>query len=181
MEEIGGRIRALRKERGHTLGELAARVGCSPSFISQVERGKVSPSIATLKKITAVLNATIVDLFVRPAGSEPVVTHKNERIEITQKQWKAKVHLLVQETHGKRMQPFYTVIKPGGGAPELYSHQGEEFGLVLKGELEINLNGVIYRVGENDSFYYSSHIPHSWTNPTDGETVVVWVVSPPSW
>ncbi len=181
MEEIGQKIRALRKERGLTLKQLAALANCSPSFISQVERGKVSPSIATLKQIASALKVNIVDFFLSPDGFEPVVMREDERVEISMPRWKAKIYLLVRGTRGKKMQPFYTIIEPGGGSRGLYSHEGEEFGLVLKGELEIDLNGVKHRVKEGESFYYSSQIPHSWTNPTDQETVVVWVVSPPTW
>lgn len=181
MEEIGQKIRTLRKERGLTLRQLAKAARCSPSFISQVERGKTSPSIATLKQIASALRVNIVDFFISPDGFEQVVTREDERVEISMRRWKAKIHMLIRSTRGKRMQPFYTVIQPGGGSTGLYNHEGEEFGIVLKGELEINLNGVKYRVKEGESFYYSSQIPHSWTNPTDQETVVVWVVSPPSW
>ncbi|MBW2038128.1 MAG: helix-turn-helix transcriptional regulator [Deltaproteobacteria bacterium] len=164
-----------------TLKELAQRVNCSPSFISQVERGKVSPSIATLKHVANVLRVNIVDFFLPPNNSESVVMREGERVEISIKRWKAKINLLVKSTQGKRMQPFYTVIKPGGGALGLYNHEGEEFGIVLKGVLEINLDGTRYQIKENESFYYSSQIPHSWINPTNEETVVVWVVSPPTW
>ena len=181
MEEIGQKIRALRRERGFTLKQLASLANCSPSFISQVERGKASPSIATLKQIASALKVNIVDFFLSSDGFEPVVMPRDERVEITLPRWKAKIYLLVRDTKGKKIQPFYTIIEPGGGSRGLYSHEGEEFGLVLRGELEINLNGVRHRVKEGESFYYSSTIPHSWSNPTDQETVVVWVVSPPTW
>lgn len=182
MYELGDKIRKVRKEKGLTLEKVAKNVGCSLSFVSQVERGKVSPSITSLKQIANALEVNIVDFFL-PSGNpaEPVVMKEADRIEISMKRWKAKINLLVKNIQGKRMQPFYTVIQPGGGALGLYQHEGEEFGIVLKGELEINLNGTIYRVKQNESFYYSSHIPHSWVNPTNRETTVVWVVSPPSW
>ncbi|MDH5696335.1 MAG: helix-turn-helix domain-containing protein [Dehalococcoidia bacterium] len=179
--ELGQKIRQVRKEKGLTLEKVATSVGCSPSFVSQVERGKVSPSITTLKHIANVLGVNIVDFFLPSEDADPVVTRAGDRIEISMKRWKAKINLLVRSTQGKRMQPFYTVIQPGGGAVGLYRHEGEEFGIVLKGELEINLSGTICRVKENESFYYSSQIPHSWINPTTKETIVVWVVSPPSW
>ena len=181
MVELGQKINEVRKERGLTLMQVASKVGCSPSFLSQVERGKVSPSITTLKHIANALQVNIVDFFLSSSSTDPVVTRENDRVEISMKRWKAQINLLVRNTQGKRMQPFYTIIQPGGGAMGFYSHEGEEFGIVLKGELEINLNGTIYRVKENESFYYSSQIPHGWTNPTDKVTVVVWVVSPPSW
>lgn len=182
MDELGDKVRRARKERGLTLVEVARSAGCSPSFISGVERGKVSPSITTLKRIANALGATIVDFFMpSDHNAEPVITRESDRIEISMKRWKAKINLLVRSTQGKRMQPFYTVIKPGGGAVDLYSHEGEEFGIVLKGELDINLNGIIHRVKQNESFYYSSQIPHGWVNPIKKETIVIWVVSPPSW
>ncbi len=181
MEDIGSKIRELRKDKGLTVTELAKSVGCSPSFISQLERGKVSPSIATLKKITDALGINIVDLFLPTNHREPVVLREHERIETSLKKWRVKVQLLVRSTEGKKMQPFYTIIEPGGGATKPYTHYGEEFGIVLKGELELNLNGRVYRVKENESFYFSSHIPHSWRNVSKGETVVIWVVSPPTW
>ena len=182
MDELGEKIRKARKEKGLTLVEVARSAGCSASFVSGVERGRVSPSIATLKQIANALGATIVDFFMPSSkDAEPVVMQEADRIEISMKRWKAKINLLVKSTQGKRMQPFYTVIQPGGGAAGLYRHEGEEFGIVLKGEVEINLNGAIYRVKQNESFYYPSQIPHSWVNPTNKETIVVWVVSPPSW
>jgi quercetin dioxygenase-like cupin family protein len=78
------------------------------------------------------------------------------------------------------MQPFYTTIEPGGGSKGSYSHIGEECGIVLKGMLEINLNGKAYRLKKNESFYFSSQEPHSWSNPSKKKTVVIWVVSPPT-
>lgn len=182
MDELGEKIRGARKEKGLTLMEVARSAGCSASFISGVERGKVSPSITTLKRVANALGVNIVDFFT-PSGNpaEPVVMREGDRIGISMKRWKAKINLLVRSTHGKRMSPFYTVIQPRGGAAGLYSHKGEEFGIVLKGELEVNLNNTIYKVKENESFYYSSQIPHGWINPTNGETIVIWVVSPPSW
>ena len=182
MDKLGEKIREARKKRGLTLAEVAGSVGCSLSFVSGVERGKVSPSITTLKRIADALEVNIVDFFM-PSNdpAEPIVMRESDRIGISMKRWKAKINLLVKSTHGKRMSPFYTVIQPGGGAIGSYRHEGEEFGIVLKGELEINLNGTIHRIKENESFYYSSQIPHGWVNPTNKETIVVWVVSPPSW
>ncbi len=178
--ELGQHVRKIRKESGLTLEQVARSAGCSPSFVSQVEQGKASPSIATLKKIANVLHVNIVDFFLSSGDANDVVTREDERVNISLKRWRAKINLLVKSTQGKRMQPFYTVIQPGGGAPGFYSHEGEEFGIVLKGELDIDLNGTNYRVKENESFYYSSQIPHGWINSTDEETIVVWVVSPPT-
>ncbi len=178
--EIGQRIKSRRLGSQLTLKQLSLLVGCSDAYLSQVENGKASPSIATLKKIADALKTKITDFFIESEGEEPVVLSPSQRKILTLERWNARIEALVSNSKDKRMQAFHTTIQPGGGSHGLYSHMGEEFGIVLKGELEIDLNGVIYTVKENESFYYSSVEPHSWINRSEQETVVVWVVSPPT-
>jgi quercetin dioxygenase-like cupin family protein len=84
------------------------------------------------------------------------VIKEGERININFRKGDAKIQMLVRNIQNKRMQPFYTTIEPGGGSKGSYSHFGEEFGIVLRGELEVNLNGKPYRVKRNESFYFIS-------------------------
>eukprot|EP01022_Parablepharisma_sp_SALTPOND_P029012 TRINITY_DN72303_c0_g1_i1.p2 TRINITY_DN72303_c0_g1~~TRINITY_DN72303_c0_g1_i1.p2 ORF type:complete len:100 (+),score=26.41 TRINITY_DN72303_c0_g1_i1:313-612(+) len=88
---------------------------------------------------------------------------------------------MVRLVKHRSMQPFYTVIQPGGGTREDYHHVGEEFGLVLEGELTLRLGEDVYQVPADSSFYYSSTQPHAWTNEAEVPCRVVWVVTPPSW
>lgn len=178
--DIGLRIKALRQASHLTLKQLAEEVGCSDAYLSQIENGRVSPSISSLKKIATALRTKITDFFVEFQDDEPVVLSPDDRVTLSLERWNARIQSLVRNPRNKRMHPFFTTIQPGGGSHGLYSHVGEEFGIVLKGELEITLNDTVYRVAENESFYYNSSEPHSWTNPTDGQTTVVWVISPPS-
>jgi transcriptional regulator with XRE-family HTH domain len=163
-----------------TLKQLAEKAGCSDAYISQIENGKVSPSIASLKKIAEALKTKITDFFVEVQDDEPVVLRIDKRQTIELERWNAKIQSLVLNHKNKRMHPFFTRIQPGGGSHGSYSHVGEEFGIVLKGQLEIELNGVSHLVNENESFYYSSAVEHTWTNPGTTETVLVWVISPPT-
>ena len=178
--KIGLRIKAHRQSNHLTLKQLAEKVGCTDAYLSQIENGRVSPSIASLKKIANALHSKITDFFVESEDDDPVVLPPDKRIRLSLERWNAEIQSLVVNPKNKRMHPFYTTIQPGGGSHGLYSHVGEEFGLVLKGELEIDLDGTVHRVRESESFYYNSSQPHSWTNPGDGETVVVWVISPPT-
>jgi transcriptional regulator with XRE-family HTH domain len=178
--EIGPRIKAHRQSNHLTLKQLAEKVGCTDAYLSQIENGRVSPSIASLKKIADALQSKITDFFVESEDDDPVVLSPGKRIRLSLDRWNAEIQSLVMNPKNKRMHPFYTTIQPGGGSHGLYSHVGEEFGLVLRGELEIDLDGTIHRVKENESFYYNSSQPHSWTNPGDVETIVVWVISPPT-
>ncbi len=177
---IGGRIKTHRQNNHLTLKQLAEKVGCTDAYLSQIENGRVSPSIASLKRIADALQTKITDFFVEVEDDEPVVLRPDKRVTISLDRWNATIQSLVVNHKNKRMHPFFTTIQPGGGSHGLYSHVGEEFGIVLKGQLEIELDGTTYLVKENESFYYNSSQPHSWTNSGDVETVVVWVISPPT-
>jgi transcriptional regulator with XRE-family HTH domain len=182
MEEIGRKLKAYRLANRMTLKQLANEAGCTDAYLSQLERGLANPSITILKKVASALRMKVVDFFIEPETAEnDVVMRERERVNINFKEGEAKIQMLVRNIRDKRMQPFYTTIEPGGGSKGSYSHIGEEFGIVLQGELEINLNGALYRLRKNESFYFSSQTPHSWGNPSKKRTVVIWVVSPPTW
>jgi transcriptional regulator with XRE-family HTH domain len=178
--DIGQRIKSHRRSNHLTLKQLAEKVGCTDAYLSQIENGRVSPSIASLKRIASALQSKITDFFVEGQDDDPVVLKQDQRITLSLDRWNAEIQSLVVNPKNKRMHPFYTTIQPGGGSHGLYSHVGEEFGIVIRGELEIDLDGTLHLVKENESFYYNSSQPHSWTNPGNIDTVVVWVISPPT-
>jgi len=181
MKEIAEKLKAFRSANRMTLKQLAAKAGCTDAYLSQLERGRANPSIMILKKIASALQMKVVDFFLEPEVNENgIVVKEEERVNINFKRGDAKIQMLVRNIQNKRMQPFYTTIEPGGGSKGSYSHIGEEFGIVLQGELEVNLNGKSYRVKKNESFYFSSQEPHSWSNPGKNKTLVIWVVSPPT-
>jgi transcriptional regulator with XRE-family HTH domain len=181
MRELGEKVKALRLANRMTLKQLAGKAGCTDAYLSQLERGRANPSIMILKKIASALEMKVVDFFLEPETIENgVVCKEGERVKIRFKRGVAKIQMLVRNIQNKRMQPFYTTIDPGGGSKGSYSHIGEEFGIVLQGELEVNLSGKPYRVKKNESFYFSSQEPHSWSNPGKRKVVVIWVVSPPT-
>ncbi len=181
MERIGKKIKTIRLANRMTLKQLACKADCTDAYLSQLERGRANPSIMILKNIASALGLKIVDFFLEPEVEENgVILQERERVNINFRRGNAKIQMLVRDIRNKRMQPFYNVIKSGGGSKGSYSHIGEEFGIVLEGELEINLNGKPYRMKKNDSFYFSSHNPHGWRNPGKKKTVVIWVTSPPT-
>ena len=181
MDEIARRLKTFRLANRMTLKQLAQRAGCTDAYLSQLERGLANPSIMILKKIASALQIKVVDFFLEAEIEEnDVVVKEEERINIDFKEGDAKIQMLVRAIKSKRMQPFYTTLEPGGGSKGSYSHIGEEFGIVLRGKLEITLNGKSYTVKKNESFYFKSQEPHSWTNPGKTKTVVIWVVSPPT-
>jgi transcriptional regulator with XRE-family HTH domain len=181
MKEIAEKLKTFRLANRMTLKQLANKAGCTDAYLSQLERGLANPTVMILKKIASALQVQVVDFFLEPKNEEnEVVLKEKERVNIKLARGNPKIQMLVRNIRNKRMQPFYTTIEPGGGSKGSYSHIGEECGIVLKGMLEINLNGKAYRLKKNESFYFSSQEPHSWSNPGKKKTVVIWVVSPPT-
>ena len=71
------------------------------------------------------------------------------------------------------------VSDPGGSTgDDLYSHQGEEAGLVLQGRIELQIGAEHFQLEAGDSFSFPSHLPHRYANPGSEEAVIVWANAP---
>lgn len=180
MEHIGSKLRELRKARKLSLKQLAGRSGCSTSYLSMVENGKVDPGISRLKKIADALRVTIVDLFQENHNSK-VVIQKHERVQAEFSKSKTRIEMLVPKVANRQIDARLAIISPGGSSNGDYSHPGEEFGLVLKGTLELTIGGVIYQLKEEDTFYFSSTQNHRFENTGTEDSIIVWVNHPASW
>ncbi len=181
-KEIGQKLKGLRKINGLTLKEVAALAGCTDAALSKIERGEVTPTIALLKKAVNVLGTTLSDfLTIETSTPESVVMRKHERIRMHFPTENINSYQLVRYVKEKQMQPLYEIIKPGGGSKGTYSHEGEEFGLVLEGELELTVDGVSYQIKEGDSFYFKSNRLHAFENKSDMDVKVIWIITPPTY
>lgn len=178
---LGSQLRTLRKKKGLSLEKLSRLAGCSLSYLSLVENGKVDPSISRLKRIANALDITIIDLF-QSHSSQEIVIRKKNRIYGEFTHSKTAIEILVPPLPvNKKMDARLATIHPGGGSKGDYYHPGEEFGLVLKGKLELTVDGIPYQLEEGDSFYFDSTRRHCFQNLASEDTLVVWVNHPPSW
>ncbi|MFZ0563378.1 MAG: cupin domain-containing protein [Terriglobales bacterium] len=176
ISSIGPRLRRLRTQRGVGLAEVAAAAGISVGFLSALERSQMSASVGTLRRLARYYRTNILDFFdatelntrlVRPPKRKVLEAGPGVRMELLA--WGNKV-----------MEPHLFRIKPHAGSGESYAHEGEEFLFVLRGELQIALDGEEYHLKRGDSFYFESATPHRWTNPGRGETWLLWVNTPPT-
>ena len=181
MLSIGIKIKEWRNERGVTLQQLADMTGLTAGYISQVENNKASPSISTLRTIAQEMGTRFIDFFSDELLDDPIVTTKPQWTKIYMPGWDADVRQLLRNLATKRMQPFYTVIPPGGCSQDSYAHSGEEFGFVIEGTLTLKVGEEVYNLETNSAFYYSSMLLHHWKNEGTEPCRLVWVVSPPSW
>jgi transcriptional regulator with XRE-family HTH domain len=178
--DLGARIRALRIARGATLRQLAAQAGVTESFLSQVERGVASPSIASLQRLARALGQSIAELFAADE-SAGIVVRVRERRRIVYQGLGAVDELLTRATDG-RLQVIMSTIEPGGGTgDEAYTHDSdEEVVVVLEGVLDLWVGPEHYRLQTGDAVTHSSRIPHRNTNPGPGVARVLFCITPPS-
>lgn len=180
VDQLSKRLRDLRKAHDMSLRDLADKVGCSPSYLSMVENAKIDPSISRLKRIAEGLGTTIRGLFEDEVRSN-VIIRKSDRQHADFPAAKLRIEMLVPQLPQKLMDARLAIIAPGGGSDGDYQHPGEEFGLIIKGEMELIIQGDKYLLTEGDSFYFPSPYNHSFRNRSKEEVVVVWVNCPPSW
>jgi DNA-binding transcriptional MerR regulator len=178
QEVDGGRLRALRRERGLSLAEASRRSGLSTSLISGIERAALGASVSALQRLTATYGATMLELF---AGREP-------RGRLVRPEQRAVLQLAGSEVRieqlavgAAQLEPQLFVLKAGATSDGAYAHEGEEFLFVLSGMLRVWLGDAEhYQLGEGDALSFPSTLPHRWRNEASGETRLLWINTPPT-
>jgi transcriptional regulator with XRE-family HTH domain len=173
-QRVGDLVRSLRTQQHLSLRTLAARAGFSPSFISQVERGQASPSIASLERIANVLGVTLGSFF-RPVRS-PAVIRAADRAALVSAWSRAELATLGPTGPDRTLEPMMIRLAPGGqssGRP--FAHEGEEFAIVFEGEVLLTLGETMHRLGRGDAATFPAATPHRWENVTDQPAQIVVV------
>jgi DNA-binding transcriptional MerR regulator/quercetin dioxygenase-like cupin family protein len=173
---VGVHLRQMRTKRGLSLAQVAKEIGISTGFLSALERSRMTASVATLRKLARFYKSNILAFFDPTESASPLVS--SDKRKILQTGQGVRMELLAWGN--TVMEPHLFRIAPNCGSGESYSHEGEEFLYVMKGELHISLAGEEYQLKEGDSFYFESSTAHRWKNPGKKETCVLWVNTPPT-
>jgi transcriptional regulator with XRE-family HTH domain len=153
QQAVGEHIRRLRLGLGFSLRELAARTDFTASFISQVENGRVSPSIGSMEKIAAALQVTMGEFFAAAAqGESGVVIRRNERPALSSGWSAADIEALSPMAPDRRLEPTLVTLGPGGrSGKHPYAHRNEEFAYVLQGAITLTLGPEVHALGAGDA------------------------------
>ncbi|MDT0158529.1 cupin domain-containing protein [Microbacterium sp. ARD32] len=190
---VGERVRAVRRSAGLTVRELARRIGVSASHVSQVERGIGAFSVPALYAVASELGVSmneLLDASPRPsatAAAGPESTRLQDLVVdgIVQR---ADAHPSIQLSSGPRWSrltavgepesEFLEVVyAPGTAAPEDHIHHaGREFGIVISGQLNVEVGGAATVLQPGDSIVFDSPIPHRFWNDGDVEVRAIWFV-----
>jgi len=173
---IGLRLRQLRLSRNLSLANVAKAAGISVGFLSAIERSQMSASISTLRRLARFYKTNILD-FHDPAESKSRLVRPKSR-KVLEAGPGVRMELLAWGN--TVMEPHLFRIAPNAGSGESYTHEGEEFLMVMRGQLQLALAGQEYHLKVGDSFYFESATPHRWKNPGRSETWVLWVNTPPT-
>lgn len=179
---LGNAIRAHRKKAGLTLLELANLSDFSISYLSQIERNLLTPTIATLRRLADALDVPAGQLMLKDASqpNSPVaVVRRNERKHLAFPGSNIHYELLTPDMR-RRASLLWIEAPPGSESGPLFSHEGEDGVVVLKGTIEVEVGSVWHRLAKGDSIYFNASIPHRWRNNERDVAEAIWLSTPPS-
>jgi transcriptional regulator with XRE-family HTH domain len=186
--DLGPRLRAIRIARGVGLRELARRLDLSPSSISQIETGKIRPSVRTLYALASEFGVTVDEiLFDEPPAQDTGAAPAVEPRLLVQR---ADDRPAIQLNSGVRWERLMfwgdedvefleAIYEPGGASsPDdaLVRHNGHEFGHVLSGTLRVIVGFDEYVLGPGDTNTFPSSTPHRLANDGPETVRAIWVV-----
>lgn len=167
--EIGRRLRALRAERGLSLRQLARLIEASPSLLSQIENGKVTPSVDTLIELARSLGTPVAAFFGDAAAAETLgqpnawLVRATDRQRITLEHGITWENLLPHEERGLRFMEIH--YPPGAHSGDhMLRHPGRDLFVVLAGEMTFRLGFAEHRLGAGDSISFADFEPHQLRN-----------------
>jgi transcriptional regulator with XRE-family HTH domain len=171
--KLGSKLKRLRLARGYTQEELADRCDLSRSFISQLESDKVSPSVETLERILRVLGTDLKHFF--SDEQKKIIFKKDERVPVYDLPKGVNIEILMDAVEDKELDAKIVELEPGAQTEQEGYHDGDEFGYVIEGSVDIYIDGKRYRANEGDCFYYSGDCVHYMRNPGKEKAKILWI------
>jgi len=181
---IGTRLRHARLMRGSRMKDVADAAGCSESLVSKIENNKLNPSLQVLNKLCSVLKIDLADLFNSQNEDYPVVTRAGQRSVIEVDPLRRGHGILMERVipyaKGHLLQSNIHVVAPGGSSFGLISHEGEEVGYLIAGEIELFVGDKAYQLSAGDTFCFRSEVGHGYSNRSTAEARILFVNTPPT-
>lgn len=166
-EQLGKRIAEYRERQSLTHEDLAERTGLESEFLRAVEEEDLYPSLGPLLKISSALGVRLGTLLDDQITSDPLIVRRDERTQqfTTHRGAEAPPEVvfysLGRGKSDRHMEPFFVELLPESGLDrKLSSHEGEEFIMVLSGQVELVYGRETYSLGPGDTLYYNSVVPH---------------------
>jgi transcriptional regulator with XRE-family HTH domain len=177
QQQVGQHVRRLREQARLSVRALAARTDFSPSFISQLENGQVSPSIHSMEKIANVLGVSLGGFFAALGpGEGGLILRRGDREAIPSSWSSAQIESLGRTSAQRRLDPLLISLAPGGrSGKHPVAHRAEEFGIVLKGRVHLRIGPDQHVLSVGDSVTLLPGELRLWVNESRGPCQVLIV------
>jgi transcriptional regulator with XRE-family HTH domain len=179
--EVAARLQYIRKKNGLSQRELAKRAGVTNGTISLIEQNRVSPSVGSLKKLLECIPMSLAEFFTFDLDENKCVVFNggtlpnlgNETIQFL---------LVGSGVKDRNMCIMREVYEPHADTgPEVLEHAGQEGGVVVRGEIELTVDGQSWVLRPGDAYYFESKLAHRFRNLSESEPCeIVSANSPPS-
>jgi len=177
---LGADLRALRKARGLTLSELAAQLGRSVGWMSQVERDKSEPALDDLRQIARALDVSVSSLFRAKATDESeigIVVRSGARRPIGSRE-AGLVEELLSPDLTDDFEMVHSTFEPGSAMSVPVTRPTQEVAYVVSGRLQLWVGDTQFDIAAGDSFRIRGE-PYRWANPYNQPCIAIWVIAPP--
>lgn len=177
--EIGKKLKKLRLAKKMTLKDIAEKVGCSIALMSQVENNNVSPPIATLAKLSKILDFKLSSLFDNGEEEKYEIVRKGATknysrfIPLRNQKFPHYHESNFRVMQNKKMTPYLIKLTGDTLNTSNYSHEGESFIYVLKGQFELFLESRRITLKEGDSVYFDTSLEHRYHCRTGLEATIL--------
>lgn len=177
-QKIGPELKRLRESAGMSLRMLAEQTGFSASFISQVENGQASPSIASLGKIAAVLRVSLADFFTGSAEVGVTIIRASARPMFRSWWSRGRVDAVTPVGASQSIDVILVTLEGGGSSGKRPAGiNAEQIALVFDGQIDLETEDQTAQLQRGDSAFIPAHTPHRWAN-SGTEAAQVLLVSP---
>ena len=177
-DPLGRRIKRLRIERGLTLKDLESRGGISATHVSEIERGKASPTVGALGRIALALGVRPALLVPGSGLPDMQVVRAAEREATSLKRGTLHVAPLTGPTHGARLGAHRMTLAVSDEDALTHRHEGEECVTVLAGSVEISIGEESWVLQAGDALHFRAHLTHSYKNAGKVPAVMITASQP---
>ncbi|MCA0935477.1 cupin domain-containing protein [Vibrio alginolyticus] len=178
--DVGKQLKTIRTMRGLSQRELAKRSGVTNSMISQIEQNLVNPSVGSLKKILDAIPISMGEFFTLDVEAKDDIFFSPEQMADLG-DGKISLMLVGAKREGRKLAILHEVYPPGADTgTDFMQHEGEEGGVVIRGEIEITVGSRTQVLKAGDSYYFETRKPHRFRNKGKVECELISAATPPT-
>ena len=183
MDDVGRRLKEVRKGAGLSQRELAKRAGVTNSTISMIEKNNVSPSISSLRKVLGGIPISLLEFFdsMEARQSDIPVVYRADDVHTISTDGGITWAVFGKNFPNRQMNLMMETYPPGSDTGfERFTHDGEEAGIIISGAIELTVDDQVYLLKPGEGYYFESTRPHRFNNPFAESCQLVSALTPPN-